>query len=76
MPPVETGDLAVRQIGLIAGVLVLGALVLSPAVAAFDFDPLPGDIRFHMGGALVVIPVIYSLCASVGLALLYKVMKR
>ena len=65
-----------RRIGLMAAVLVLGALVLSPAVAAFDFDPMPGDIHFRMGGALVVVPVIYSLCASVGLALLYKFMKR
>ncbi len=64
-----------RQIGLIAGVLVLGAMVLSPAIAAFGFDTLPGDINFRLGAATITIPVIYSLCASVGLALLYKVLK-
>ena len=64
-----------RQIGLIAGVLVLGAMVLSPAIAAFGFDPMPGDINFHWGTAAIAIPVIYSLCASAGLALLYKIMK-
>jgi len=65
----------VQRIGLIAGILVLGALILSPAVAAFDFDPLPGDIRFHWGNAVITLPVIYSLCASAGLALLYKIVK-
>lgn len=54
---------------------MLGALVLSPAIAAFGFDPLPGDINFHWGTATITIPVIYSLCASAGLALLYKVLK-
>ncbi|MEO7055012.1 MAG: DUF2905 family protein [Rhizomicrobium sp.] len=64
-----------RQIGLIAGVLVLGALVLSPAIAAFGFDTLPGDIHFRWDAMTITIPVIYSLCASAGLALLYKVLK-
>jgi hypothetical protein len=64
-----------RRIGLIAGLLVLGAIILSPAVAAFNFDALPGDLRFHWGSTVVTIPVIYSLCASTGLALLYKIMK-
>jgi hypothetical protein len=65
----------VRRIGLIAGLLVLGAIILSPVVAAFDLDPLPGDLHLHWGNAVVTIPVIYSLCASAGLALLYKVAK-
>lgn len=64
-----------QRIGLIAGLLVVGAIILSPAVAAFNFDPMPGDLRFHWGTAVVTIPVIYSLCASAGLALLYKVLK-
>jgi hypothetical protein len=58
-----------------AGILVLGAMILSPVVAVFNFDPLPGDFRFHWGNAVVAIPVIYSLCASAGLALLYKIVK-
>jgi hypothetical protein len=65
----------VQRIGFIAGLLVVGAMILSPVVAAFNFDPLPGDIQFHWGTTLVRIPVIYSLCASLDLALLYKVMK-
>jgi len=65
----------VRRIGLTAGVLVLGAIILSPVVAAFNFDPLPGDLHFHWGSTVISIPVIYSLCASLDLALLYKVLK-
>lgn len=67
---------AVRQFCLIAAVLLLGALVLSPVVAALGLDPMPGDIMFRWDNTPVVIPVIYSLCASVGLALFYKIMKR
>jgi hypothetical protein len=66
----------VRQFCLIVGILLLGALVLSPAVAALELDPMPGDIMFRWGNTPVVIPVAYSLCASVGLALFYKIMKR
>jgi hypothetical protein len=65
-----------RRLCISAGLLLLGALMLSPAVAALELDRVPGDIVFHWGNGLVVIPVAYSLCASVGLALFYKVMKR
>jgi hypothetical protein len=65
-----------RQFVLGGLILIVGAFILSPVVAAFDFDPVPGDIAFRLGDAHINIPVAYSLCASLGLALLYKVMKR
>jgi hypothetical protein len=65
-----------RKILIALLILLLGAAVLSPAVAIFDFDPVPGDIAFHWGQGRINIPVAYSLCASLGLALLYKIMKR
>ncbi len=58
------------------GILLLGSLMLSPAVAAFGLDPIPGDIAFRWGNTPVVIPVAYSLCASLGLGLFYKIMTR
>jgi hypothetical protein len=61
-------------IGLV--LLLLGALALSPLVAALELDRVPGDIVFHWGNTQVSIPVAYSLCASVGMALFYKIMKR
>lgn len=65
-----------RKLFLSAVILLLGALILSPAVAAFGFDPVPGDIAFRWGNTPVFIPVTYSLCASLGLALFWKIMKR
>ena len=57
------------------GILLLGGLILSPAIGYMDLDPLPGDIVFQQGDLHIVIPVIYSLCASSALALLYYFLK-
>jgi hypothetical protein len=57
-------------------ILIFGALVLSPAIAMLELDPLPGDIAFQMGDSHIIIPVAYSLCASAGLALLTYFLKR
>jgi hypothetical protein len=57
-------------------ILALGALVLSPAIAAMGFDPVPGDFVLVTGNLKVNVPVIYSLCASGGIALLYYFLKR
>ena len=65
-----------RQVFLVGFILILGAAVLSPVIAAFEFDRVPGDIAFQLGDTHINIPVAYSLCASLGLALLYKIMKR
>lgn len=65
-----------RKIILGALILILGAIILSPVVAAFEFDPVPGDIAFRLGNTHINLPVAYSLCASLGLALFYKIMKR
>jgi hypothetical protein len=64
-----------RQFGLGLGLLVLGAFVLSPAIAALGLDPMPGDLAFDLGHSHVAVPVAYSLCASMGLTLLYYLMK-
>jgi hypothetical protein len=65
-----------RKLFLFGFILILGAAVLSPMIAALDLDRVPGDIALHMGGTNINIPVTYSLCASLGLALLYKILKR
>ena len=64
-----------KQLIIGLGILLLGALVLSPAIAYLGLDPMPGDIVFQQGNMHIVIPVIYSLCASGGLALLYYFLK-
>jgi uncharacterized membrane protein (DUF441 family) len=64
-----------RRFGLSMGLLLLGALVLSPVVAALGLNPMPGDLAFELGRSHVAVPVAYSLCASMGLTLLYYLMK-
>jgi hypothetical protein len=68
------------QLGRFAILIVLGALVLSPVVAYavgyLGLDPVPGDIPLSYGNIHFVLPVAYSLGASVVLALFYWVAKR
>jgi hypothetical protein len=66
----------VRRLLLGLVILVLGALVLSPAVGFLNLDPMPGDIAFQHGDLHIMIPVFYSLCASAAVALLYYFLKR
>jgi len=65
-----------KQLFMLLGILVLGAVVLSPAIAYLGFTPMPGDFALGAGNQRVVVPVAYSLCASSGLALLYYLLKR
>jgi hypothetical protein len=58
------------------GILLVGALVFSQAIAMMDLDPLPGDILYDQDGWHIHIPVLYSLGASVVLTLLFAVMRR
>lgn len=53
-----------RRLGIGLGIMLLGAMVLSPAI----LGPVLGHTR-------LAIPVTYSLCASMGLTLLYCAMK-
>lgn len=64
-----------RRLGIGLAILVLGAMVLSPVVAVLGLDPIPGDLAVGLGHSRFAIPVTYSLCASMGLTLLYCVMK-
>jgi hypothetical protein len=65
----------VRSLGIRLVILVLGALILSPVVAAFGFDPVPGDLAFNLGQTHIIIPVAYSLGASFDLTLLYYMVR-
>ncbi len=66
----------IRQMVLLLLILAAGAAVLSPIIMLLDPEPLMGDFFFTWNGTRFAVPVIYSLCASVSLALLYLVMKR
>ena len=61
---------------VVLAILILGAAVLAPAIGFLELDPLPGDFSFTWNNMQINVPVIYSLCASLGLALFYLLMKR
>ena len=64
-----------RRFGVGLGILLLGAMVLSPAIAVLGLDPISGDLAFGLGRSHLAVPVTYSLCASGGLALLFYFLK-
>jgi len=57
-------------------ILVVGAIILAPVIMAFEPDPLPGDFVLDWNNQHFAIPVIWSLCASAGLTLLYSFYRR
>lgn len=50
--------------------------MLVPVMAAIGFDPMPGDVAFTWNHRLYQVPVLWSLCAGAGLALLYSLLKK
>ncbi len=57
-------------------IVVGGAVFLVPIVMAFEPDPMPGDFVMTVGKQHFAIPVIWSLCASGALGLLYSFYRR
>ena len=57
-------------------ILVLGAVFLAPVIMALELDPMPGDFVLSWGNQHYPIPVLWSLCASLWLALLYLFYRR
>ena len=65
-----------RKLVLIALILLIGGAILAPIVMAFDPDRMPGDFIFSWGKQHYLIPVIWSLCVSAALGLLYFFYRR
>jgi len=57
-------------------VLVGGAVFLIPIVMAFEPARMPGDFIMTWGKQQLAIPVVWSLCASGALSLLYLFYRR
>jgi hypothetical protein len=57
-------------------IVVAGAVILCPVIMAFEPDPLPGDFAFIWNNKHFAVPVLWSLCASGVLALLYSIVRR
>jgi hypothetical protein len=64
------------KIGILLLILVAGAAILAPIIMAFAPEPLPGDFTLAWQNQKFAVPVIWSLCASGALALLYSFLRR
>jgi hypothetical protein len=64
------------RIAIYLGILVLGALCFSQAIAMMDLAPMPGDLKFDAGEWHVRVPVLYSLGVTAGLGLLIGFLKK
>ncbi len=58
------------------GIILVGALLLSQVIVMMDLEALPGDFRYDHDKWHIHIPVLYSLGASVVLALVIWWLRR
>ena len=58
------------------GMMVIGALILCPALAMLNLDPLPGDFTLQWGTAHFYMPFTESMIVSVSLTLLFLILRR
>jgi hypothetical protein len=65
-----------RRIAILLLILLAGAVLLAPAITAMEPDPLPGDFILAWNNQHYPVPVVWSLCASGALALLYLLYRR
>jgi len=66
----------VGKSGVVLLILVLGAALLAPAIMMFDPEPMTGDFTVTLNNQHLNVPVLWSLCASGVLALLYAILKQ
>jgi hypothetical protein len=63
------------KLGIKLLILVIGALILAPIIMALELEPMPGDFAVAWNSQKYNIPVLWSLCASASLTLLYSFLK-
>ena len=64
------------RLGILLLIVVAGGVILCPVIMAFEPDPLPGDFILTWNSQHYPVPVLWSLCASGSLALLYLFYRR
>jgi hypothetical protein len=65
-----------RALLLLGLIVVVGAVVLAPVMMMMDLDPMVGDFTVVLDGRHYTVPLLWSLCASSVLGLLYWIVKR
>ena len=64
------------KLGGLLLILVLGAVIMAPIVMALELEPMPWDFVLSWNSQTYHVPVIWSLCASGALTLLYSLYRR
>ena len=64
-----------RRLFLLLVLVLGGAALLAPVIMMMELDKMPGDYDLIWDGRHYLIPVTYSLCATIGLTLFYKFVK-
>jgi hypothetical protein len=67
--------MGVKFLGWIV-IVILGALLLCPAVALFGLSPLPGDFSLNYGDSRIFVPLGTAMIASGALTLLFFILRR
>jgi hypothetical protein len=66
----------VKRLSILLVILVVGAVILAPVIMLAEPDPMPGDFVLSLNNQHYPVPVLWSLCASGALALLYFLYRR
>ena len=65
-----------KKLAILLVILVVGAVILAPVIMLAEPDPMPGDFVLALNNQHYPVPVLWSLCASGALALLYFLYRR
>jgi len=65
-----------RKLAISLLILAVGGAILCPVIIALELGPMPGDFVIDWNHQHYNIPVLWSLCASGFLALLYSFYRR
>jgi predicted ribosome-associated RNA-binding protein Tma20 len=66
----------VKRLATLLVILLAGAAILAPVIMLAEPDPMPGDFVIAWNNQHYPVPVLWSLCASGALALLYFLYRR
>jgi hypothetical protein len=64
------------KLGGLLVIMLLGAVIMAPIIMALELDQMPWDFTVSWHSQTYHVPVIWSLCASGAMTLLYSLYRR
>jgi hypothetical protein len=64
------------KLGGLLVIMLLGAVIMAPIIMALELDEMPWDFVISWHSQTYHVPVIWSLCASGAMTLLYSLYRR